>query len=289
MGNNFDYSSMITNLLGLGATSFLGPAGAAIVGPLSLGLQKSGLFGGQSGTDQAFGKDFGGMQKLRDESAYNLAGAKGLAASRQAAEKTNQYVGKSSAEGASAFNALQNIAGSQLAAPQNILDAATANAQRELGNQRRSFMESANASGAPLAARIAALSGLGQASGQTLSNLYTQGLQGTQQALAGAAGTIGAGNELRMKDLQTQLSMAEPYLMRLDPAMTASQLGAMGQYRQQALETADYEDPWAPSKKLIGQGAAMGFMDPWQQLAYKRQAAAQRGEDPSKISFGIFG
>ena len=276
-------------MAGLGAGVFGGPVASALVGPLTQMLQSGGLFGSETGSDKAFDKDFGSMLKMRDESAYNAAGAQGLAASRQAAEKTNQYVGKSSAEGASAFNALRNIAGSQLAAPQNILDAASANAQRELGNQRRSFMESANASGAPLAARIAGLSGLGQASGQTLGNLYNQGLQGTQQALAGAAGTISSGDELRQRDLQTQLSMAQPYLMQINPAMSASQLGAMGQYRQQAAETSAFEDPFAPSKKLIGQASAMGFMDPWQKLAYKRQAAAQRGEDPTSISFGIFG
>lgn len=284
-----DWSNILINMAGLGATAFGGPGVGAMVGPLSQMLGSAFSTGGGSASSQALPGDMSAMKGLRDESAYNMAGAFGKDASRQAAEKASQFVGKSSAEGAAAANALRNIASTQLGAPQNILDTAAANAQRELGNQRRSFMESANASGVPLAARIAGLSNLGQAAGQNLSNLYTQGLQGTQQALSSAAGTFSAADELRQKDLQTQLAMFQPYAMQLNPAMSASQLAAFGQYKQSAADLGAVEDPAALAKSLIGQGSAMGFMDPYQKATWQRQAAAQRGEDPGQYSYGLFG
>ena len=284
-----NWSDILLNMGGLAATAFGGPGVGAMVGPLTQMLGSAFKTGGGSASSEALPGDMKAMMGLRNESAYNAAGAFGMDASRQAAQKADQYVGKNSAEGARAVNALRNIASTQLGAPQTIMDTATSNAQRELGNQRRSFMESANASGVPLAARIAGLSNLGQAAGQNLSNLYTQGVQGTQQALAGAAGTFSAADELRQKDLQSQLSMFQPYSMQLNPAMTASQMAAFGQYKQSASDLGAAEDPMALAKTLIGQGSAMGFMDPYQKATYQRQAAAQRGEDPGKYSYGIFG
>lgn len=284
------WSDIALNMGGLAATALGGPVLGGLLGP---GLQMLGSAfssgGSSSASDATFGQDFGRMLQMQDASAFNTAGMKGNAAAAQAQEKARQYIGKQSVEGSVAANTLRNIAATQLGAPQTILDTAAANTQRELGNQRRSFMESANASGVPLAARIAGLSNLGQAAGQNLGNLFSQGLQGTQQALAASAGTTAAASDLTQKDLQTQASMFQPYAMQMNPAMSASQLGAMGGYRQNMTELAASEDPAALAKSLIGQGSAINFMDPFQKITLQRQAAAQRGEDPTKYSYGLFG
>lgn len=265
--------------LAVGAMPALGPLGGLLGAGLQLGL---GAFGA-SDSSKAAGQtqqDIGVLKQLQGESAYTATGKFGAAAQQEAQEKANQYLGKQSAEGRLAQSALKNIASSQLSAPQAAMDAASAAASRDLGNQRRSFMESMNASGAPLAARIAAASNLGQASAQNLGNIFNQGAQATQQALAGAAGTFGAAEQQRMNDLATQKSIFEASAMQLNPAMTAGQLGALSQARSQNMQQSMTEDPMAPVKKLGWQYATQQLNQPWQNQATQEQWNASKGQGP---------
>lgn len=265
--------------LAVGAIPALGPVGGLLGAGLQLGLGAFGASDSANASSQTQ-SDIGVLKQLQGESAYTATGKFGAAAQQEAQEKANQYLGKQSAEGRLAQSALKNIASSQLSAPQAAMDAATAAASRDLGNQRRSFMESMNASGAPLAARIAAASNLGQASAQNLGNIFTQGAQATQQALAGAAGTFGEAERQRMSDLATQKSIFEASAMQLNPAMSAGQLGSLAQTRTENMQQSMSEDPLAPVKKLGWQYATQQLNQPWQNQAAQEQQNALQGKGP---------
>ena len=211
------------------------------------------------------------MKQLAGESAFTATGFMGPAAQAEAQRAAQQYIGKSSAEGLRAAQAQRNIGSQLLGAGQEQMNALTTQAQMNMGNNQRQLREMMQASGGTPAALAAGMSNLGQANRESLAGLFAQGAQAQSQNLAQAGQAFGQAEQTRVSDLQNQLEMFKPSAMQLNSAMTAGQLGAMGDYGTAIRSQTMAEDPLAGLKNMAGMGASMNYTDPYMQQQLKRQ------------------
>lgn len=210
------------------------------------------------------------LKQLMGESAFTATGQMGPAAQAEAQRAAQQYIGKSSAEGLRAAQAQRNIGSQFLGAGQEMMNALTSQTQMNLGNNQRQLREMMQASGGTPAALAAGMSNLGQANRESLAGLFSQGAQAQQQNLAQAGQAFGQSEATRIADLQNQLEMFKPSAMQLSSAMSAGQLGALGDYGTSISSQRMAEDPMAGLKGLAGQGAALNYLDPYMRTQLQR-------------------
>lgn len=275
--------------------------GQALAGTLSSDKETQGLLGGLFGgilpalgqagmsglgaSDQASKiagqkqADIGGMKQLMREGAYTSTGQMGPAAQAEAQRAANQYIGKSSAAGLRAAEAQRNIGSQLLGSGQEMMNALTSQTQMNLGNNQRQLREMMQSSGATPAALAAGMSNLGQANRESLAGLFGQGAQAQQSALAQAAQAFGESQKTTIADLQNQLAMFSPSAMQLNPAMSAGQLAAMGDYGTSVLSQTMAEDPLAGLKNMAGMGASLNYLDPYMLQQLQRQKQLYYGQN----------
>lgn len=240
---------------------------------VGMGLMDAfGLTDNASANAQKTQADIGTLKQLMGESAFTATGKMGADAQREAQQAADRYIGKSSAEGLRAAAAQRNIGSSLLGSGDEMMKAATAQTQMNLGNNQRMLRESMQNAGASPAALAAGMANLGQSNRESLAGLFAQGTQAQQQALAQAGQAFGQSEATRIADLQNQLEMFKPSAMQLNTAgMSAGALGQLGQYGQVQQQQTMAEDPLAPLKYLAGSGSAFNYMNPATRGSLQRQ------------------
>lgn len=277
----FDFKNLL--LQAGGAAAGLGGAaiGAPFLGALAPGILQGlgdafGISdGGSSATNAATNKAIEDAARIQQAASYTASGAEGAAANRESMMKSRELVNTMSADARRAQQQQQALGSQALSTGQQMTDLATAQAQQNLGNQRRDLMEQARAGGVSAAGLAAIAGNLGQSNSQTLGNLLMQGTQAQQQGLQQAGSAFGASEQIRQADLQNRVQMFQPFAMQKFGGTTAGAISSLGEFGAQQAGMRAQEDPLYLLKRMGGMGSSQAFWDYQNKIA--RGEMAEQG------------
>lgn len=259
----FDFNWLVNTLgatAGAGLTAAGGPLGGMLgqfAGPALTGLgDMLGITDSSSSTQQAMQDAQDALQMSDQLASFNAAGEEDLYANRSARLKAAQLVNTNSAEGLLNSNRMNALASQALGAADQNLKNLNLTTQQEMGNQRRSLLDSANAAGGSPAALAGVAGQLASGNTRTLSALQQGGTQAAAQGLQ-QAGALGANAEaIRNQDLATRLQLFQPYALQKSQNVGLGQLGGLGSLGSSIAQSNAMEDPLAALKGIIGAQSA---------------------------------
>jgi len=242
----FSFGNLLATGLGIAL-----PGIGGLIGNLGMDLFNVGGSSTKNSYSNNLDTMLGKMPEITRASGYNAAGKVGNEVESSYA-MAKAGLGNS-AEGRSAYETQQNLAGRQLSSLDGAIDSANKNAQALGGSTIRSMTQAARDSGGGLGAISAIANNIGQQTanniGQTAANVASQ----SGDAIAKSSAITGAGQEGLMRDLQQQYELnVKPYEMQ---TTNQNALGNANQLTEQSMSDSAIYQPFAGfSQALASQG-----------------------------------